>query len=294
MIEAHVIGNAALDETLRVQALPQPGASILGRMVSEDPGGKGLNQAVALARAGLTCTFTAAVGDDLRAGALRRALGAEPVRSNLLTRPDIATDLSVILLSDREDNVIVTTDAAARSLAPEDVTTALSNAAPGDLLLLQGCLSAATTRAALEQARARGLVACVNLSPLREYFTELLGFIDVAFVNEGEAEAFGGVAAMRRAGVARVIRTLGTRGAELHDDTGSRTVGAVQAEPVDTTGAGDSFMAACLASAALRASPPDALALRHAAEAAALTVSRAGTVAAFPTVAEFAEILSRH
>lgn len=292
MPKAFVVGNASLDQTLSVAALPKPGASIHGRPVWDDAGGKGLNQAVCLARAGVETTLTAAVGQDSRADDLRRHLSTEPVSTRLLTRTDVPTDLSLILLSDAEDNVIVTTDTAAGTLTPSDAEEALAGTVAGDLLLMQGNLSAETTGAALMDARARGLVSCVNPSPMRAYFVDLLSLIDIAFVNEDEAQALGGVDALRQAGIGTVVRTLGRRGAELYAGDRVQSVPAERADAVDPTGAGDSFMAASLASAALRCTRLDLLALRHGVRAATLTVSRPGTVAAFPNAAEFAAILA--
>ncbi|PLO23901.1 ribokinase, partial [Klebsiella pneumoniae] len=67
---------------------------------------------------------------------------------------------------------------------------------------------------------------------------------------------------------------------------------AVPAEALDTTGAGDTFLAVMLASALLRGVAPDALALAHASRAAAITVSRRGTLSAFPGSRELAALLT--
>ncbi|MDB6176306.1 ribokinase [Paracoccus sp. Z330] len=286
-----VIGNAALDETLSITDFPQPGASIFGRLMSRDLGGKGLNQAVALARTGLDCTLTAAVGADGRGREIAARLASEPVAADLVSIADVGTDFSTILMTG-DENAIITTREAATSLTPDQVRRALAPAQPGDLLVLQGNLTLAANQAALEMAQTRGMQSALNPSPLQDGFAPLWGLVHTAFVNEGEAEALGGIAALREAGVERVVLTLGDAGAALIDATGRIDAPAHPCDVVDTTGAGDCFMAVALASAALRRTALDARALDHASRAAAHTVGRPGTVTAFPDRAEMAAILA--
>lgn len=291
-MKAFVIGNAALDETVSVEDFPRPGASIFGRALSQDLGGKGVNQAVAIARTGLACHLVAAVGQDPRGREIAARLAAEPVMAQLIALPGVATDNSIILMAGHGENAVITTRAAAGAMTPDHATAALARAVPGDLLVLQGNLGAETTGAALREARARGMQTALNPSPLQDYVADLWPLVDCAFVNEDEAAALGGDARLLAQGVAEVVLTLGARGATLVR-TGARIdVPATPCTVVDTTGAGDCFMAVALASAALRGVALDARALRHAARAAAWTVGRAGTVSAFPDTAAMGAILA--
>jgi ribokinase len=290
-MRAFVIGNVALDETVIVEDLPLPGASIHGRGGAIDLGGKGANQAIVLGRAGVPCQFCAAVGDDTRADDIRARLQAEPVDADLLRVAGVASDFSIILRARSGENAIITTTDAASGLLPDMARAALDGAARGDLLVLQGNLSQETTVAALRHARGLGMLTALNPSPLRPFFTDVWPFVDMAFLNETEAAALGEPRAIMAAGASQVVLTLGAKGALLVSDAGSTVVPAQPCTVVDTTGAGDCFMAMALASAALRAVPLDPRALRHAAAAAAITVSRPGTGAALPSKAELAGIL---
>ena len=292
-MRAFVIGNVALDETISVAGLPAPGASIHGRSLAQDLGGKGANQAIVLGRAGVDCTLGAAVGHDARAAEIRARLGKEPVAARLIAIPGVASDFSVILMADAGENTIITTNAAALSLGPGSMAGLLAGAQAGDLLVMQGNLSAAATLCALQTARARGMRTAFNPSPLGDFPAAIWPLLDMVFVNEGEAQALGGADALLAAGVGQVVLTLGAGGARLIDPRGGQDVPAVPAQVVDTTGAGDCFMAVALASGALRGARLDARSLTHGAAAAALAVSRAGTVGAFPSVAEIAAILAR-
>jgi ribokinase len=290
-MRAFVIGNAALDEAVTVDDLPAFGASIHAQAGGVDLGGKGANQAIVLGRAGVPCRFCAALGEDSRAGDIRSRLAAEPLETDLVRIPGGASDFSIILRTKAGDNAVITTNAAASALTAEAACASLAGARAGDLLVLQGNLSAQTTAAALRQAQAMGMQTALNPSPLRPFFTELWPLLDIAFVNESEAAALGGTDALLAAGVPSIVLTLGAKGARLVTGTGDVLVPAQPCAVVDTTGAGDCFMATALASVALRAVCLDPRALRHAAAAAAITVSRPGTGAAFPTRAELADIL---
>ncbi|MCL6709013.1 ribokinase [Pseudomonas sp. R2.Fl] len=295
-----MIGNVAVDETISVSTMPEAGASILGREETHDLGGKGANQAVVMARTGLSTTLIAAVGEDFRARTIRDQLALEPVEAKLIALADRSSDFSIIFTTPDGENAIVTTTDSAGSLTPEEAIAALGAASAGDLVVLQGNLGEATTRGLLEEARRRGLVTAFNPSPLRPHFAELWPLVDIAFLNRGEAQSLTGssdIAATERllqAGVHQVVLTLGGDGAMLASrGAETATIPAVATSVVDTTGAGDTFMAVALASAALRGVELDSRAIGHAASASALTVSRRGTRSAFPSAGELRAILAR-
>ena len=290
-MRAFVIGNVALDEAVTVDGLPTFGASIHGQAGPVDLGGKGANQAIMLGRAGLACRFCAAVGDDSRADDIRARLSAETLEVNLVRIAGVPSDFSIILRALSGDNAIITTNAAASKLTAEGACAVLADATPGDLLVMQGNLSEQTTVAALRHARQRGMQTALNPSPLRAFFGAVWSLVDIVFVNESEAAWLGGTEALLAARVPQVVLTLGSKGARLVGAQYDIFVPARTCEVVDTTGAGDCFMATALASAALRGVALDPRALRHAVAAASLTVSRPGTGGAFPTRAELAEIL---
>jgi ribokinase len=298
-MHAYVVGNVTVDETISVAAVPEAGASILGRLVSRDLGGKGANQAVVMARCGLPTTLIAAVGTDFRSDMIRQRLAREPVDGRLVEIAGGSSDFSVVFAAPDGENAIVTTTESAEALSLSDAVQALSGSVPGDLVILQGNLTHSVTRGVLEHARTRGMVTAFNPSPLRGFFADLWPLLDIAFLNQGEALALTGADDERAArrlidgGVKQVVLTFGSGGAML---AGAGTTVSVPAEPsvaVDTTGAGDTFMATALASAALRRTFVDRRALEHATRAAALTVGRWGTHAAFPTIAELSAIISR-
>ena len=297
MPRAFVIGNAAWDEALHLAALPAPGASVHARPGASGLGGKGANQAVALARAGVETALVAAIGRDARGEAVAAALAAEGLEGGLVRLAEVATDRSAVLVTEAGENAVVTTREAARALGPERIEAAMAGASPGDLCVLQGNLAPDATAAAVAIARRGGLVVALNPSPVGAGLEALLGAVEVLFVNRDEAASLTGAQgadAARRLlerGARRVVLTLGPEGALIAGGGAVEVVPAVPARAVDPTAAGDALMAAALAHAAPRGWLPDAAALAAGVRAAALTVGRAGAVAALPTRAEMAAII---
>ncbi len=292
MVRAFVVGNAVWDEALHLAALPEPGASVHMRRGAAGPGGKGANQAVVLARAGIPVRLVAPLGPDARGAALRAALATEGLAEGLI---EVAaeTDWTIVLVSQAGENAVLTTRDAADALDPAKVTTALAEAVPGDLCLLQGNLSLLATSAAVRAAKAAGAVVAMNPSPVDPAMEELFAEVDILCVNGSEARAFGiGDGALPATGPRQIVLTRGAAGAVLIAPDGPRLVPAVQAEVVDPTGAGDTFFAAALAHAAPRGWRLDADALAAGARAAALTVARAGAFAALPSAEELSAIMS--
>lgn len=297
-MRVYVIGNVAIDETISVATMPEAGASIFGREESRDLGGKGANQAVVIGRCGVPTVFVSATGEDFRGETIRKQLADEPVEANLLRFSGISTDFSIIFTTPDGENAIITTTRSAEAMALPDALDALSAAQPGDIVVLQGNLSEAVTRGILSDAKRRGLVTAFNPSPLRPYFSELWPLVDMAFLNKGEALSLTGTsgkaaaAHLIDAGVRQVVLTAGGNGALLVQAESTIAVPSIPTAVVDTTGAGDTFMAVAIASAARRTGRLDERAVQDAARASALTVSRRGTRQAFPTVAEIETIFA--
>jgi ribokinase len=209
-----------------------------------------------------------------------------------------ATDRSIILSDAMGTNVIVTTTDCARALRPSDALKGLNGSETGDLLVLQGNLRPDATNALIQAGRARGMRIALNPSPIEDWMRDAMSSVDLAFLNEAEAEFMTGtlgeaaVATMRRAGTAGIVLTSGERGALLGSGDDIVHVPARPAAIVDTTAAGDTFLAVALASAMRRGGPLSAEDLDRAAAAAALTISRFGSVSAMPTTGELAAILN--
>ncbi|UZF95008.1 PfkB family carbohydrate kinase [Bosea sp. NBC_00550] len=289
-----VIGNATVDLILSVAELPAPGETVLADQAFRCPGGKGLNQALAASRLGVSTTLVASIGDDQDGRFLDAALAGELLAVEWVasTHP---TDLSIVSIAASGENAIVSTAASARSLAPESAEAAASTLGPGDVLLLQGNLGEATTHAAHRAARAAGARTIFNTAPIAWDQRELASQVDIVVANAGEVERLTSLrneaAALRliEAGAGTVIVTRGAYHAILADRSGVRLFPIGPVGVVDTSGAGDVTVG--ILAAGLVCGLAIDKALDVALTAASLSVTRHGTSASFPTAAELSQLL---
>lgn len=292
-----VLGNVAVDETMRAPQLPMSGATVLVGPPERDLGGKGANQAIVLHRATRAVRFVATIGDDDAARWIIGTLAEEALDISHLIAVSGASDRSLIFVGPDGDNAIASTSHCSDALTPAHALAAVRAAEPGDVLLLQGGCTLDTNRAAIVAARTRGLRIVFNPSAVRAGFETLLSGVDLVVVNAGEATALVGdgdpadqAQRLVAKGVGDAVVTLGPDGAVSTGRGGRHTVPAVPTTARDATGAGDTYLAVLAAALfAHGASMPRAM--QQAAAAAALTVSRPGTRAAYPTAAELAAIL---
>lgn len=291
----HVVGNAAIDTIFRVDRFPFPGETIVAQSMAEDIGGKGANQAVVAARAGIPVRLVAAVGDDAAAADLRAQLAAEGVIGDGLRTIAGPTDRSLITVNGAGENTIVSLIGAAQAFDPP-AAGALDGLAAGDMVLCQGNLRPEVTVACLERARRAGATTALNPSPVFPSAGFDWRLADLVVVNRIEAQQLGGAddpgEAARRlhaAGAGAVVVTLGGDGALLVADEAC-AVPAPAVAAIDTTGAGDAFCGMLVAMRICGRSWRQALAL--AAEAAAIAVTRRGVLKAFPTADEIRTMMA--
>ena len=280
-----VFGNACVDFTYHLAALPRPGETVNAKQVTRDLGGKGLNQAIAARRAGAELRFIAPVGRDPAADAIRRALTTEGVPIGDLIVRDGMSDSSVIMLDRAGENAIVSDTRQAGALMPDEATSRLG-LGQGSTLLLQGNLSAATTAAAIARANAAGARVVLNAAPFNAWLRDVPGRIDVIIVNAFEAAQWTGAAALRDAvsaiNASLAVVTLGRAGCLVRSyGREAIAIDAPSVRVVDTTGAGDVFTGTFVAQWLTSADSLEAAGL--AVHAASDMVTRAGALSALPT-----------
>jgi ribokinase len=283
-----VIGNAGLDLRLPLPRPPRLGETLLGEQLERAPGGKGFNQAVVAARCGAEVHFHAPLGDDPQGAEIAALVAAEGFACTVLPRLTLPTDFSLLMVFPGGENSIVSSGPCAKAVMPDDIKDFLADARTGDVLLLQGNLSQATTEAALVQAKRQGALTILNTAPVSWDARALLPHCTLAIANRDEAETIAGphdaVETLRTLGAATAIVTLGAEGCLLGDAQGRRAFPAVRLNAIDTTGCGDTFcgvIAACLA-----AGLPLDTAIPRAQSAAAITATRPGAYAALPSASE--------
>lgn len=253
-----VLGSLNVDHILRVPGLPDPGQTVLSTGYSIVPGGKGRNQAAAVAALGGTVTMAGALGDDRPGDQLRQDLIERGVDVSLLQSiAGVPSGLAAITVDRAGENTIVVHAGANAKAAPVPAE-ALEQGKYG-VLLCSLEIPLATVAATVETARARGVTTIVNAAPMvgagDDRLASILDHTDVVVVNRSEAAELAGggapeedpvaaIAAWRAGGGPAVIVTLGAAGAALIDDAGSVTFSAVPVLASSTVGAGDTFAGA--------------------------------------------------
>jgi len=289
-----VVGSANLDLVLRVGQLPTPGQTVPATGREEHVGGKGLNQAVAAARAGAAVRLVGAVGEDRAGDLLLAAARAEGVDASGVSRVPGPSGTALVVVSAAGENVIVVhagANGSAERLGPVGEELVRSAA----LLLCQLEVPLDLVAHAVQVARGAGRRVVLNAAPARALPASLLEQVDVLVVNEPEAAALSGLDAPEAAGrelarrVADVVVTLGPAGALHTGPAGTVRVPGVAAEAVDTTGAGDAFTGVLAAHLAAGGKVADGL--LRAVAAGSLAVRTRGAVPSLPTRAQVDALL---
>ena len=281
MFDVCVVGSANLDLVASARRLPAPGETVLGSGFAEHAGGKGLNQAIAAARAGATTAFTGAVGRDAAGERLRDELVAASVNVEALARVDAPTGRALIVVDDDGENLIVVVPGANSTVAVERLPQA-------HVVLVQLEIPVDAAAASLRLAKAQGATTVLNPAPASGWTGALEA--DVVVPNEHEAAELGGARAMLGRGASAVVTTLGARGTAVVTAEGEWHQPAFPADVVDTTGAGDAFCGALAARLAAGDDLPTAV--RFAAAAGALATTRHGAVPAMPAGDQIAALLA--
>jgi ribokinase len=285
-----VVGSANIDQVLRVERIPLPGETVLSHGLSTALGGKGQNQAVAAARAGVATTFIGAVGADSFGEMVRAGLIGEKIEVSQLRTSDKPTGTALIAVDGTGENTIIVEPGANSDMTT--LTSADSAAiSTASALVMQLEIPLDTVIEAARIARAVGTRVILNAAPMQALPPALLDTLDVLIVNEHEAAELArdnglafeleGLGERLLTLVPTVIVTLGAQGASLHRlGSDELLVPAHRVTAVDATGAGDTFCGAFAAGIVQGMMADDAL--RFAGAAASISVQSHGAVPSIP------------
>ncbi len=282
-------GSLNLDTVYQVPRFAARGETLAATGQSVYPGGKGLNQSVALARAGAQVWHAGCIG---KGGQPLAALLRENGVDTGELRPIAGLQGNAIIqVTPDGENCILLYGGSNRAVTPEQAEETLSHFGAGDYLVLQNEISCLPTIVSI--AAKRGLRIALNPSPFEESLRSLdFGAISWLLVNEVEARQLTGETEPTRVWEALharypglcLVLTLGKRGSVCATPTGIIRQPAYPVTAVDTTAAGDTFTGFFLA--ALADGRPLAECMRRAAMASALSVTRAGAACSIPSSAE--------
>lgn len=294
-----------MDEVVQVPRLPAMGETLLGAgSLKLVPGGKGGNQAVAMARLGARVAMAGRVGTDPFGAQLLNALLADKIDTGLVViDQQEASGVAFIFLSADGDNAIVVASGANMRVGQDQAQLAniFEAIIQAQALVLQLEIPVETVKALIVAGHSAGIPVVLNLAPAQPLPWDVLKQLHVLIVNETEASLLAGTqignredahavaTILHQQGIPIVVITLGAQGAILAQDDGSgNTQSIYQPAPkvhvVDTTAAGDCFAGAF--TVALTEGKSSADALQFAVQASTLKVTRFGAQSGLPTRAE--------
>ena len=278
-VDVVVVGSANLDLVARTSRLPKPGETVSGSHFFEACGGKGVNQAIAAARAGAKTAFIGALGRDNAGETLLAALVNDGVDVSAVQRVSAPTGRALIGVSDDGENSIIVVPGANHAINVDDIEKNRSLISSAKVLLCQLEVPLSVVQRAFELAGS-STTRILNPAPAQTLPHSLLSVVDIVTPNEHEVEILGGVDELRSLGIQTVIVTQGEKGAMVVDATGTRQVDPFKVTPVDSTGAGDAFCG--MLAARLAIGETLANALRSAVISGALATQIEGAVPSLP------------
>lgn len=285
-------GSLNMDNVYSVEDFVKKGETISSSSLNFICGGKGLNQSVALSKAGSNVYHAGNVGDDGAGESLLEMLKSSNVNSDYtVIKHGIPSGHAIIQVNKNSgDNCILLYGGANQTVSQKQIDNTLAGFKKGDILVLQNEIN--MLNSLISNAHEKGLIIAFNPSPMEEKLKNLpLEMIDILFMNEIEVEELTGkkpaeakeVLQKKYPNTMHVI-TLGADGSEVLYKGESYKLGAQKVKVVDTTAAGDTFTGYFLTAYSEGKTIPECQEL--ATKASALCIQKAGASVSIPMRSE--------
>ena len=288
-----IIGSSNMDMVVQTNHIPVPGETVLSGSFFMNPGGKGANQAVAVARLGGNACFIAKVGNDIFGKQATQLFDDEGIDTRyLLSDDELPSGVALITVDQKGENSIVVASGANANFFPSDLNSALEEIVKFDIVLMQLEIPMSTILFVAKTVSKENTKVILDPAPANELSKELLHYIDIITPNQTEAEILSGIkvtdieSAKEAAlviyakGVKNVIVTLGPVGAVVCQEGNMYLVRAPVVKAIDTTAAGDVFNGAL--AVALSEDKPLIKAVEFACMVAAVSVTKMGAQSSIP------------
>jgi ribokinase len=283
-------GSLNIDHVYKVPHMVRPGETLSSEALDHFAGGKGANQSVAMAKAGLDVWHAGKIGEDGRW--LADLLAKYGVHTELIRRYDGPTGHTIIQVTPEGENSIILYGGGNRNITIEEIKDTFSRFDAGDYVVLQNEINFMPE--IIREAHRTGLKICLNPAPIHEDVKSWpLDLVDTLVVNEIEGQELAGQdgdfktvldALVSCYPDTDILMTVGKEGAFFGGGEQREYVPIVDSPVVDTTAAGDTFFGYFLASRIAGLSVKSAM--ERATRASAITVSRPGAMDAIPMAFE--------
>ena len=289
-----VIGSLNMDLVVNVDTMPKPGQTIIGSNFKEVPGGKGANQAVAMARLNGNVSMIGKVGGDGFGQTLINSLKNDKVDTTYIQTSKGATGVALITVDKNAQNSIVVSPGANFEVKEDDIDNNIEAIKNSDIVVLQLETPLNTIKYALNKAKELNKYTILNPAPAVKLDDEIIKNVDLLTPNETELEIISGVSIeteediqkaaqiMIEKGVKELIVTLGSKGSLYINKEKSMFKKAYKVEAVDTTAAGDSYTGALAVALSQDKNIEDAM--DFASKVGALSVLKEGAQSSLPTL----------
>ena len=289
-----VIGSLNMDLVVNVDTMPKPGQTIIGSNFKEVPGGKGANQAVAMARLNGNVSMIGKVGEDGFGQTLINSLKNDKVDTTYIQTSKGATGVALITVDKNAQNSIVVSPGANFEVKEDDIDNNIEAIKNSDIVVLQLETPLNTIKYALNKAKELNKYTILNPAPAVKLDDEIIKNVDLLTPNETELEIISGVSIeteediqkaaqiMIEKGVKELIVTLGSKGSLYINKEKSMFKKAYKVEAVYTTAAGDSYTGALAVSLSQDKNIEDAM--DFASKVGALSVLKEGAQSSLPTL----------
>lgn len=288
-----VIGSTNTDMVVKSKRIPIPGETVLGGAFMMNQGGKGANQAVAVARMNGDVTFIAKTGDDMFGRKTIEIFKRENINTDYISKEIFSpSGIAIIMVDAHGENSIVVASGANSTLSTEDIDKAKAVIENADILLMQLEIPMQTVEYAAGIANKKGVKVILNPAPATFLSDDLMRRLYAIIPNESEAEMLSGIKVndwrsakmaadvISSKGVGIVVITLGSKGTFIKENKKYYEIPVRKIEAVDTTAAGDTFCGAFCVGISEGLSVEEAAIMAN--KAAGVTVTREGAQAAIP------------
>jgi ribokinase len=252
-----VVGSLNVDFVVCTSTLPREGQTVLGHSFDKFPGGKGANQSAALARLGANVTHIGKVGMDDHARLLKSSLERARVHlSGLMEDDSTHTGIANIQIADNGANTIVIIPGANMRLLPSDLDPFIPLLKQADFIAIQNEIPMETNLKVAQIGRETGATVIYNPAPYRNGSDQICHLADLIVPNEVELSELTGLPVatdqeielaagrlLEKGETRAVVVTLGARGCMLKERKGAEFFSAITVKAIDTTAAGDAFIA---------------------------------------------------
>jgi ribokinase len=288
-----VVGSLNMDLVTYTGRMPVTGETIMGKSFRQIPGGKGANQADAIAKLGAKVKMIGCVGCDDMGNTLLEALQNDGVDVAMVKRVEgISTGIASITVDASGNNCIIVVPGANYKLSIGDLEASYEVIQNSEVVVAQLEVPIEAVKFAIKTAKQMGKLTILNPAPAIELEDEFLSNVDILVPNDTELELLSGIQVNKvgdlesaaqvliNKGVRELIVTLGSKGCIHINKSGSKAYPAYKVSAIDTTAAGDSFIGAVAVAISEGKSLEEAISFATA--VGALTVTKEGAESSLP------------